>query len=75
MLITVDKDDIINMIKGGKTFGSYSWLSWLEDNNLARYHDQTGIMDWNEENLREFSTKELYKLYIDMKTKERCDRK
>ena len=39
MQINVDKEDIINMIKGGGTHGSYSWLNWLESNGYARYYD------------------------------------
>ena len=74
MQINVDKEDIINMIKGGGTHGSYSWLNWLESNGYARYYDQYGKMDWNEENLRKLSIEELYKLYADMKTKSKCDR-
>jgi len=31
-------------------------------------------MDWNEENLRKLSIEELYELYMDMKTKDKCDR-
>lgn len=49
MQINVDKEDIINMIKGGGTHGSYSWLNWLESNGYARYYDQYGKMNWNEE--------------------------
>lgn len=37
MQIDVDKEDIINMIKGGGTHGSYSWLNWLESNGYVRY--------------------------------------
>ena len=32
------------------------------------------VMSWNEENLCKLSIEELYKLYIDMKTKDKCDR-
>jgi|GEM_PF-2203638 len=74
MQINVDKEDIINMIKGGGTHGSYLWLNWLESNGYVRYYDQYSKMDWNEENLRKLSIEELYELYIDMKTKDKCDR-